>query len=187
MNETLGFTIAMRGYDRAEVEALHGRIERTLAGTAGADAVTADEVRSSQFRVTMRGYDLRQVDDYLDTAAAQLSTAAPNAPATGRGAAADSAPDDDGSMTSWADAVAERHALLEIAGREQGRRFPRGRFARGYDLAQVDAFVEHVRSTLTTTLTRAEVGSARFDVRRGGYREDEVDTWMSAVAAHTRS
>lgn len=161
------------GYDIAEVDAFTDRIRATLGTT-----LSDDDVRHVQFTtVRLRaGYDMRAVDEYLDDVIARLSVA-PTPPAV-----AEPQPN----ATERRESLAERHALLGVADRERGRRFGRTRFGRGYRPDQVDAFVDEVRGTLSTTLTRAEVMHARFDVAWGGYRLGEVDAWMAAVQEHTR-
>ena len=73
------------------------------------------------------------------------------------------------------------------------QRFPRARgFRRGYDIDDVDAFIDQVRGALDVTgLTASSPGSSRISVdlvrsapfrsRRGGYREDAVDQMLDRV------
>ena len=64
------------GYVIAEVDELIGRIEATLAGTAGpGQAVTVDEVRGARLTTTRlrQGYDEEAVDNALDVYARRLS------------------------------------------------------------------------------------------------------------------
>nr|WP_246401616.1 DivIVA domain-containing protein [Jiangella mangrovi] len=158
------------GYDIAEVDAFVDRIRATLGTT-----LSDDEVRQVQFTaVRLRaGYDMRSVDEYLDDVIARLSVA-PTPPAVAE------------PPSSSPPSAAERAALLAVAGRERGSRFARPRFGRGYHPDQVDAFVDEVRGTLATTLTRAEVANTHFDLVWRGYDPREVDAWLVAVEDHTR-
>lgn len=159
------------GYDLAEVDAFVERIQATMATT-----LRIDDVKNIEF-TTVRlheGYDMRAVDEYLDEVIARLS---------GTSAAAD---DDELTTTEWRESLDERYELLSVANQERGQRFGRSGFAKGYDPDQVDAFADHVRGTLTTSLTRAEVMNVHFDDARGGYRHREVDAWLVAVEEHAR-
>lgn len=167
------------GYDVGEVDAFVDRIRAGL-GTA----LTADEVRHVQFTtVRLRlGYDMQAVDEYLDEVLAQVRAGA--APAA---VAAPVAGEPEQSTTEWRESLDERYALLKVADRPRGERFERSGLSKGYDADQVDAFVDHVRGTLTSSLTRDEVANVHFDDARGGYRHSDVDAWLVAVEEHTRS
>lgn len=142
------FTVAIRGYDRAQVDAYCAGVE---AAPAGGGQVPA-------FDIVLRGYDPREVDAWIRSRAT-----------TRPGGAA--GPD-----------------VLRLAGRPAGERFPRVRMREGYDIGEVDTFVEHIRATLSTTLTAAEVQAVQFTtVRlRLGYDMQAVDEWLDAVQAATR-
>ncbi|WP_053202373.1 DivIVA domain-containing protein [Jiangella muralis] len=163
------------GYDIGEVDAFLDRVRGTLGAT-----LTADEVRQVQFTtVRLRaGYDMRAVDEYLDEVAAEAGRAAP---AVGTPAAEPTTAD-------WHESLADRYELLKVADRPAGDRFRTVRLREGYDLGEVDAFVDHVRATLATTLTAAEVRGTEFTtVRlREGYDMQTVDEWLDAVQAATR-
>ncbi|MFC7732632.1 DivIVA domain-containing protein [Actinomadura keratinilytica] len=72
--------LALRGYDRAQVDGLLRRIGDTLRGGA---AVTADEVRRTRFDIVLRGYEPRAVDELLRECVLELQAAAPSADAPG--------------------------------------------------------------------------------------------------------
>ncbi|WP_158602793.1 DivIVA domain-containing protein [Jiangella rhizosphaerae] len=167
------------GYDIDEVDAFVDRIRDTLGTT-----LTDDEVRNVQFTtVRLRaGYDMRAVDEYLDDVVARLSVA-PKPPAPGP-APADVEP----GATRWQESLTERYELLKIADRPAGERFRGVRLREGYDIGDVDAFVDHVRATLGTTLTADEVRNVQFTtVRlRLGYDMPAVDEWLDAVQAAVR-
>ncbi|SDU69798.1 DivIVA domain-containing protein [Jiangella alkaliphila] len=164
MSGAARFTVAMRGYDRAQVDAHCTRIEATLAGTAGTLAITAEEAVNPVFTIVLRGYDPQEVEAWVRDRAARLPSAGASGP-------------------SWTESVRRRHDVLQLAERPAGERFPRVRMREGYDLAEVDAFVEHIRGTLGTALTADEVRNKQFTtVRlRLGYDMQPVDEWLDAV------
>jgi DivIVA domain-containing protein len=72
------FRIAMRGYDRRQVDELLARVEGTLGrGPAAAVPVTAAHVRAARFTKKMRGYAPAEVDAALRDALAELERQAP--------------------------------------------------------------------------------------------------------------
>jgi DivIVA domain-containing protein len=61
-----GFTVVLRGYDTAEVDAMLKRIRQALVSTDPAlRASVRTELNHPGFRVRLRGYDRFAVDDYL--------------------------------------------------------------------------------------------------------------------------
>jgi DivIVA domain-containing protein len=61
-----GFTVVLRGYDMARVDALLERIRTASASTDGAlRASVREELNHRALPVRMRGYDRMEVDDYL--------------------------------------------------------------------------------------------------------------------------
>lgn len=62
-----------RGYKVDEVDVFLDRVEATLAGEAGSNAVSAQEVHDVVFRVRFGGYDEWQVDLQLDRIERQLT------------------------------------------------------------------------------------------------------------------
>jgi DivIVA domain-containing protein len=74
MGDHKGFTVVLRGYDAAEVDALLGRIEKALASTDPAlRAAVRAEMDSPALRVTFRGYDRMEVEAYLRRAVDRLT------------------------------------------------------------------------------------------------------------------
>jgi DivIVA domain-containing protein len=69
-----GFTVVLRGYDTAEVDAMLRRVQQALASP---DPATRASVRSAlnepAFRIRLRGYDRNEVDDYLRRAVDRLA------------------------------------------------------------------------------------------------------------------
>jgi DivIVA domain-containing protein len=69
----MGFTIVLRGYDRAEVDATLQRIRQAQASIDPAlRASVRTELNNVAFRIRMRGYDRFEVDDYLRRAIDRL-------------------------------------------------------------------------------------------------------------------
>jgi DivIVA domain-containing protein len=68
------FTVVLRGYDIAEVDAVVQRAHEALASDSPAMRTSArEELRQIAFRVRFHGYDRMQVDEYLRRAAALLA------------------------------------------------------------------------------------------------------------------
>jgi len=69
-----GFTIVLRGYDVAEVDAMLERIRKAVASTDRAlRASVRGELNHPALRVGLRGYDRIEVDDYLRRAIDRLA------------------------------------------------------------------------------------------------------------------
>ncbi len=74
MGDHQGFTVVLRGYDKGEVDALLGRVEKALASTDQAlRAAMRADVQHPTLRVTFRGYDRVEVDAYLHRALDRLA------------------------------------------------------------------------------------------------------------------
>jgi DivIVA domain-containing protein len=170
------FRVAVRGYDRAQVDQYCERIERTLAGTAGADAVTADEAMNTGFDIVVRGYDHDEVEAWVRSTVARL----PGALQLSGGPQVSGAP-----QVSWAELRNRQAEVLRVAERPARERFTRVRLREGYDPDEVDALVDRIRATLATTLTAEEIRMVQFTtVRlRLGYDMQAVDEWLDAVQA----
>lgn len=73
MGDHQGFTIVLRGYDIAEVEAMMDRLRQALASTDHAQrAAVRAELTNRTLRRRLRGYDQRQVDEYFRRAIDRL-------------------------------------------------------------------------------------------------------------------
>jgi DivIVA domain-containing protein len=69
-----GFTVVLRGYDSAEVDAMLDRIRTALASADPAmRASVRTELNDPAFSVRLRGYDRHQVDDYVRRAIDRLA------------------------------------------------------------------------------------------------------------------
>jgi DivIVA domain-containing protein len=158
------FPVVLRGYDQTQVDALIARIEAALRESAG--GLTAEDVRRTRFAVVLRGYDQRVVDEALHEYIRRLHARAPLAdrPRRPRVHA--------GWLISWIQSV-------QFAG--AGMRA-------GYDVRDVDAFLERVIAGLRGTappITARDVRECAFrTVRFGhGYDEREVDRFLTQLAS----
>ena len=69
-----GFSVVLRGYDAAEVDAMLQRIQNALASAdPNKRASVREELDHSVFHIRMRGYDRTEVDDYLRKAIDRLA------------------------------------------------------------------------------------------------------------------
>ncbi|WP_192810104.1 DivIVA domain-containing protein [Actinomadura rudentiformis] len=186
--------VALRGYDRGQVDDLLGRIRSTLGATSkptgpairrllaagggtapGGDTaaeggtaverITADDVRAARFDIVLRGYEPRAVDELLQECIRELQAAAPIGLRPGRGRV----------HPGW------------LIGWIQNARFTGARMRTGYDVRDVDAFLERVITGLRGTappVTARDVREIVFrTVRFGpGYDEAEVDAFLVQLA-----
>ncbi len=162
-----------KGYDRKQVDAFLIRADLALQGAV--PTVTATEIRQAGFELVRRGYQVEAVDEVLDELELQAVLLAAATSRRGR-----------------VDPVAEAAFLRKELSAPYMRRFPRLRFPRrGYDLDDVDEFIDRVCAALVTAvesgalstggLTVAEVRTVAFRPKRGGYAEDAVDETLDRV------
>ena len=158
-----------KGYHCRQVDAFLNHVEVSLGGVF--PPPTASEVRQAGFELVHHGYDVEQVDAYLDQLEEKVVVA--QGMTSGRRGKAD--PD------------SEAAYLREQLGAPYMQRFPRaGMLHRGYLVDDVDDFVDRVVAALDGqgSLTLEEVREAPFRPKRGGYREDAVDEAMDRVIEH---
>ncbi|MFD0904711.1 DivIVA domain-containing protein [Actinomadura sediminis] len=153
--------VVLRGYDRAQVDGLLEEIGRALNG---GPPLTADDVRARRFDIVMRGYDPRAVDELVCECIRELQAAGPINDRAGRPRVH---PD---WLVSW----------IEDA------RFPTARMRTGYDVRDVDAFLDRVIAGLRGTappVTPADVRACVFRVIRfgPGYDVREVDAFLARL------
>ncbi|WP_329519888.1 DivIVA domain-containing protein [Spirillospora sp. NBC_01491] len=154
--------VGLRGYDRAQVDELLGRIAGALNG---GPPVTADEVRAVRFDIVLRGYEQRAVDELVQECVRELQTAAPIGQRPGRPRV------HPGWLINWI----------------QDSRFSGAGMRAGYDVRDVDAFLDRVVSGLrgaAPPVTARDVRECVFRaVRLGpGYDEQEVDRFLAQLA-----
>ena len=162
-----------RGYHRRQVDAFVSNVEVSLSGMI--PMPTATDIRRAGFELRRGGYDTSVVDAALDELEGRVL--AVQRLSAGRRGRPDPA----------ADAAVLRG---EISGAYM-QRFPRaGSLHRGYDLDDVDDFVDRVLVALDggdaagQPLGVDEVRAVVFRPRRGGYREDAVDDALDHVVEH---
>ncbi|MFG1999385.1 DivIVA domain-containing protein [Spirillospora sp. NPDC048911] len=162
--------MALRGYERGQVDALLDRIRITLNGARkpadpSSDGITADDVRATRFDIVLRGYEPRAVDELLQECIRELQAAAPIGRRAGRPRV----------HPGW------------LIGWIQNTRFTGAGMRTGYDVRDVDAFLERVITGLRGTappVTARNVREIVFrTVRFGpGYDEREVDAFLIQLA-----
>jgi DivIVA domain-containing protein len=70
----VSFLVVLRGYDRAEVDAVVRRVNDALeSGDPRLRATVREELRNYTLSIRLRGYDRFQVDEYLRQAASRLA------------------------------------------------------------------------------------------------------------------
>ncbi|WP_155993064.1 DivIVA domain-containing protein [Nocardioides sp. URHA0020] len=160
------------GYRKPEVHAFLDRLVLAVrAGQPLAELVNA--VRFTPVRVR-EGYLMSEVDDFLDdvVAASEGRTRTAAGPARGEGV---SGP-----------ARASTQLIDDIG----AVRFTPVRLREGYDMGEVDRFLDHLTAVLRSEGSLDElVGTARFTpVRlREGYDMDEVDDFLARVVVAARA
>ncbi|MBD2895850.1 Cell cycle protein GpsB [Actinomadura sp. RB99] len=154
--------VALRGYDRTQVD---GLLERISGALNGGPPMSADEVRTARFDVVLRGYDRRAVDDLVRECIRELETKAPIAERPGRSRA------NPAWLINWI----------------QNARFAGSGMRPGYDVRDVDAFLDRVISGLrgaAPPVSARDVRESAFRVVRlgPGYDEQEVDRFLTQLA-----
>lgn len=155
--------VVMRGYDRAQVDALLQSISQALNG---GPPMSADEVREARFDVVLRGYDPRAVDELVRECIIELQAKAPIAERPGRPQA----------QPAW---------LITWI---QNTRFSGSGLRSGYAVRDVDAFMDRVIAGLrgaAPPVTARDVRESAFRVVRfgSGYDEQEVDRFLVQLAS----
>jgi DivIVA domain-containing protein len=165
-----------RGYAPKQVDAFLARVDLAFRGAQ--PAISAREIREAGFELVHGGYDVAQVDAVLDDL--ELQSAVLSAAASRRGRI---------------DTTAETTFLRQELSGAYMQRFPRRRFPRrGYDIDDVDEFVDEVLAALDELLhpgegrppgapgpTIAVVRTVAFRPKRGGYAEEAVDEALDRV------
>ncbi|WP_131737998.1 DivIVA domain-containing protein [Actinomadura roseirufa] len=154
--------VALRGYDRGQVDVLLERISRALTG---GPPLSADEVRATRFDIVLRGYEQRAVDELVRECIRELQTVAPNGERSGRPRV------HPGWLVNWI----------------QNARFSSARLRSGYDVRDVDAFLDRIVAGLrgaAPPVTARDVRESAFRVVRlgPGYDEQEVDRFLVQLA-----
>ncbi|WP_020391155.1 DivIVA domain-containing protein [Kribbella catacumbae] len=166
------------GYDVSDVDAFIERLMATVEGRYVEHPVTADDIRNVIFTpVRLReGYAVGEVDAFLDQAL-QSMLGGPAADRPG-----------DRTSASPADRPVDRTSADRPAASRRQRDAPRFspvKLREGYDMAEVDDFVDRVMATVNglpvdRPVTSSEVRTIQFSsVRiREGYDVMEVDLFL---------
>lgn len=160
-----------KGYDKRAVDAFLTRARQAFE--AGAEPMTAADVRQAAFPLVRRGYVIAAVDAALgrieDAFAAReredaLNTAGAHA---------------------WVGQTRETaQVVLDRLSRPPGHRFDRaGALRYGYRIDEVDLVADKLARYLETgdSVTVEQVRAVAFRMQRGGYRESQVDAVLDAV------
>jgi DivIVA domain-containing protein len=181
----------LRGYRRAQVDAVLARITGTLgsgepSGRAAAanppnnptppPPITAEQVRASRFQVGLRGYDRRVVDETLSEHIRQLEAREQARLSSARHARSRAPARFSPVSADW---------LINWITTAQ---FGVVRVQKGYDERDVDAFLARVVAGLrgeAAPVSARDVRESRFrTVRFGaGYQEREVDRFLGQLAS----
>ncbi|QXJ24899.1 DivIVA domain-containing protein [Actinomadura graeca] len=154
--------VALRGYDRRQVDELLRSIARALNG---GPPMSADQVRAARFDIVLRGYEQRAVDELVRECIRELQTTGPHSERPGRPRV------HPGWLVNWI----------------QNARFSGAGFRSGYDVRDVDAFLDRVVAGLRGSappVTARDVRESAFRVVRlgPGYDEQEVDRFLVQLA-----
>lgn len=155
-----------KGYHRHQVDRFFNHVEVALSGVL--PPPTAAEIRQVGFELVHGGYDVHVVDAALDSL--EERAVALQGRLSGRRGRVDTA--------------GEVEFLKGELAAPYMKRFPRATpLRRGYDVDQVDEFLDQVVATLdgAGSLTVDKVRTAAFRPRRGGYQEDAVDDMLDRV------
>ncbi|WP_147341023.1 DivIVA domain-containing protein [Actinomadura logoneensis] len=156
--------MAIRGYHRAQVDELVGRVRGALEG--GGPPLAADEVRKARFDVVLRGYERRAVDAMLQECILRLQAVPAQRAGRRRRPRV---------QTEW---------LISWV---QNANFPKTVARGGYVMADVDAFLDRVVAGLRGTqapVTARDVRETTFRTGRflAAYDAREVDRFLDQLA-----
>jgi DivIVA domain-containing protein len=160
-----------RGYHGRQVDSFLANVEASLQGHL--PPMAAADIRRAGFELVRHGYQTGPVDAHLDVLEERLLAM--------EGAT--------GGRRGRTDPESDLQFLRDRLDKPYMRRFPRSRMLRrGYDLDEVDEFVDRVLAGLNVSagtrandLTVDDVRNTGFKPRRGGYAEDAVDETLDRV------
>jgi DivIVA domain-containing protein len=160
-----------RGYHRRQVDEFLAKVELSLQGSL--PPMASADIRRAGFELVRHGYTVQLVDAHLDKLEERVLVV--EAETSGR--------------RGRTDPESDIQFLRDQLGQAYMRRFPRSRMLRrGYDLDEVDAFVDRVLARFEAQndnearhLTVEDVRKTGFKPRRGGYAEESVDEMLDRV------
>ena len=160
-----------KGYDKRSVDAFLTRAREAFE--AGAEPMTAAEVRQAAFPLARRGYVIAAVDAALGRIEDAFAARERESAVSTEGAHA------------WVGQTRETaQVVLDRLSRPKGRRFDRvGALRYGYRIDEVDLVADKLARYLETgdSVTVEQVRAVAFRMQRGGYRETQVDAVLDAV------
>lgn len=158
-----------KGYHRRQVDQFVNNVEVSLSGMIPMPSAT--EIRRVGFEMVRGGYRPQAVDEALDVLEERVLTV--QRMSSGR--------------RGRLDPAGEAAMLRAELAAPYMQRFDRaGGFRRGYDMDDVDDFVDRVLAAFDggAKLTVEDVRAVAFRPRRGGYREQAVDDALDHVVEH---
>jgi DivIVA domain-containing protein len=163
------------GYEPGEVDEVADRIEASLRDQEYPPKVTVTQLHHQLFPLRAGGYDLWDVDRYLEQAIAALA----NHPC------ADPAESERARQLPATASHADAQELTGVVQLPAHRRFVRAPlWGLGYDMRQVDAFVDKAAKQFHTWLTSEQARMVTFAPQWRGYDESDVDMWLDHVQLH---
>lgn len=160
-----------KGYDKRAVDAFLTRARQAFE--AGAEPMTAAEVRQAAFPLVRRGYVISAVDAALGRVEDAFAAREREEAVSTSGAHA------------WVGQTRETaQVVLDRLSRPKGHRFDRvGALRYGYRVDEVDLVADKLARYLETgdSVTVEQVRAVAFRMQRGGYRETQVDAVLDAV------
>jgi DivIVA domain-containing protein len=165
-----------RGYNVDQVEEFLEEARRAYSAEAGAPvAVNALSIRHTAFAMQRAGYSPSHVDAALERLEDAFAARERQRLI------------DEGGAAAWqAEAESLTQDILARLARPDGRRFARtGILTNGYDRTEVDKFAGRLVRYFgdSKPLTIADVRTAAFHPRKGGYREAQVDLFLDSVVS----
>lgn len=160
-----------KGYEKVAVDAFLAHAREAFE--THAMTLTAAEIRQTAFPVIRHGYRIADVDAALGRIEDAFANREREHMLTQAGADA---------WVARARALAQE--VLDRLSRPRGHRFQRvGAMHYGYRIDEVDLVADKMAHYLETgeSLTVDQVRAVAFRMKRGGYREDQVDAVLDAV------
>lgn len=160
-----------RGYHRTAVDTFLAAARDSFE--AGADDLSAADVRVASFPLVKGGYDIAEVDAALGRIEDALAARRRERAVRTEGA------------EEWVvHARSEAQVILDHLGRSRRHKFARtGFLSFGYRVDEVDHVAARIVRYLRDgdELSVEQLRSAAFRMQRGGYREEQVDALMDAT------
>lgn len=162
----------VRGYEPSTVDEFLTRARNAFEASSD-DALSAADVRRAAFRVVRKGYDIPAVDAALERIEDAFASREREAAIAKQG------------VTAWVNDHRQlAQEILDRLSRPRKKRFDRAGWLRyGYRRDEVDFVADKIAKHLRSgeSLTVEQVRAVAFRMKRGGYRETQVDAVLDAV------